>query len=144
MDAPAPHRARTADEPLLTTTRVEGAIVVTIACQSLRERQAGDLRDRLECIAEDAGWKVAVCLAGVSMICSTCLTDLVLIHQRCHGNGGALVVFGLKRPLREMLGSTGLFDSLPLAESLPEALIACRRGPEKAGILDRFRRTRAA
>jgi anti-anti-sigma factor len=141
-----PHepRAHPADEPLLTTTQMEGTMVVTIACQNLREGQASDLRDRLECIAEEAGWRVAVCLAGVSVICSTCLTELVLIHQRCRAQGGSLVVCNLKRSLRDMLSSTGLFDALPLADNLPDALILCRRAPEKAGFLNRFRRTRAA
>ena len=142
---PALSRAPVApDEAFITTTRIDGATVVTVACESLRERQAGDLRDRLDCIAEDANFRVALCLAGVSMICSTCLTDLVLIHQRCRSRGGALVVFNLKRPLRDMLEATGLFNSLPIADNIPDALSLCRRAPDKPGIFDRLRRPRAA
>jgi anti-anti-sigma factor len=143
--SPAVSRApKSSDEALITTTRAEGAVVVTVACESLRERQAGELRDRLECIAEGAEFRVAVCLAGVSMICSTCLTDLTLMHQRCRAKGGALVVFNLKSSLREMLESTGLFKALPLADNLPEAIGLCRRGPERQSLYDRFRRSRAA
>lgn len=136
----APH----ADEALITTTQVEGAVVVTVACESLRERQAGELRDRLECIAEGANFRVALCLAGVSMICSTCLTDLTLIHQRCRSRDGALVVFNLKPTLRGMLESTGLFKALPLADNLGDALSICRRGPDRPSLYSRFVRSRAA
>jgi anti-anti-sigma factor len=142
--APAPSSAAHTEEALITTTRIDGAVVVTVACDCLRERQAGELRDRLECIAESANHRVAVCLAGVSMICSTCLTDLTLIHQRCRARGGALVVFSLKAPLRAMLESTGLFKALPLADNLSEALATCRRGPERQSVYDRFLRGRAA
>lgn len=145
IQPPAMSRApRHADGAFITTTHIDGAVVVTVACESLREHQAGELRDRLECIAEEASFRVAVCLAGVSMICSTCLTDLTLIHQHCRARGGALVVFNLKRPLRDMLESTGVFNALPLADSLPEALTLCRRPAEKPGLLDRLRRRSAA
>jgi anti-anti-sigma regulatory factor len=112
--------------------------VVYIAMPCLRDHQASLLEQRLRCIAESTGGRLAVSLSEVTNLNSATINALIVVHNHCrnlgnHGAGGAgggghLALFALSRELHRLFKVTHLDRTIPLADDVKGALQSFESG----------------
>jgi anti-anti-sigma factor len=110
------------DSTMFTVSRVGDSAVVSLCCSKIDEGQAQSLRTYLLGLAHNCGGRLAVELAGVRGFTCAWINVLLELSDRCEAVGGKLVLFGLRKEHRALLGKTGLAKRLAIVTCRTKAL----------------------
>jgi anti-anti-sigma factor len=107
---------------MFTFSRVGGAVVATVSCAFLKERQAEVLKGYLADLVERHGGRVILDVGGIGQFSCAWINVLIGLTDRSREVGGEFMVVGFTREAKSMLRSTGLVKHLHLEPNTHAAL----------------------
>ena len=117
-----PARSVGSDLDVITVTAMQSVAMVFFGMKEVRERQADLIQDKLIGVARGTQGRVAVSLAEVSVLTSSCINALVAVHGACQQLGGHLTLFALSEDLKRMIHVTKLDRTLVVVANAQEAI----------------------
>jgi anti-sigma B factor antagonist len=96
-------------------------VVARVRFEKVGGREAPILQEELLAAAGGFGWRLAIDLSEVTLLSSMGLGALVTLQKKCREEKGALVVFGLRKEVAEVLALTHLDRVIKIVPDLAAA-----------------------
>ena len=97
-------------------------VIAHVTTEKVGAREAQIIEQEIRTAAPGKKWKVVMDLKDVTLLASMGLGTLVSIHKTCAGEGGRLVVCGVKDDILQLLRITHLERILKIAPDRDGAL----------------------
>lgn len=107
---------------MVSISTADGVVMAHLLAPSISQREAPIIQSEVTRAAEKSGWRVVLDFSDVTMLGSMGLGMLITMTKQCQGGGGKLAMFGMSKPLADLVRLTKLDRLLQIAPDKASAV----------------------